>query len=256
VRLPIVVVGSLRAGGGGKTPVVEWLAREFPDAALLVHPTPDEQVLLDAEFPGRVFAHRSFLQAWKEAHRKGFGWAISDGGYQDPQLDLCRKILVWNEPLPRSTADLHPCGPWRELAEAAERADLHLVRNGVDLPLGLDAMRYRWESSLSGADSGQILLACAVGKPQSVRDDLKALGHEIVAEHCPNDHCGFSSGRLRQLEEHHPGLPWVVTAKDLPRWPSSQRRHLVLFRRWIPENPGALMEWVKQGRNPSESVFH
>lgn len=251
--LPILVIGSLRAGGGGKTPVVEWMARHFPEAAILVHPTPDEQVLLEEEFPGRVFAHRSLVNGWERAQKAGFAWAISDGGFQDPRLEKGALILVVNETIPQDAAQLHPFGRWREL-DGVNRAQMLLQNVDIsDLDRSL-CLKYRWESFVSGGPpSGPVLLACGVGRPEGVREDLAGLGCRIVAEYRVRDHGGFSAARMREISRCHPGFPWVATKKDLPRWPKGQELPRLLEREWVPEEPETLLEWVR--RHPALGIL-
>lgn len=244
--LPILVIGSMRAGGGGKTPVVEWLARHFPDAAILVHPTPDEQVLLEEDFPGRVFAHRSLVSAWELARNAGFAWAISDGGFQDPRLEKGALLLIVNEAIPQDPSKLLPFGLWREL-NGEHRAQMTLMNAEI---LGMDAspcLKYRWKPFISGdlvPDSA--VLACGVGRPEGVRGDLAGLGYRIAAEYRVRDHGHFSSARMSEISKRHPGIPWVATKKDLPRWPKDREFPLLLEREWVPEEPERLLEWVQK----------
>lgn len=243
--LPILVIGSLRAGGGGKTPVVEWLARQFPEAAILVHPTPDEQVLLEEEFPGRVFASRSFVKAWGEARKAGFAWAISDGGFQDPRLEKGALALIVDEVVPKNVSNLLPFGQWREL-NGLERAQMILTKSDLPDLEKHSFLKYQWKSSISGGDVPDCaLLACGVGRPEGVREDLEGLGCRIVEEYRVRDHARFSSFRMAAIVRRHPGIPWVATRKDLPRWPKGLELPRFLEREWQLETPETFLEWVR-----------
>lgn len=225
-----------------------WFAEQLPEVAILVHPTPDEQALLEARFPGRVFAGRSFPQAWEQAQAAGFACAVADGGYQDPRLDGGVKLLLWDEIPAPGVDQLLPCGPWRELAVAAERADLLLVRSGLvcDVPRK-KRMRYRWKvSAPRGLGSDSALLACGVGNPDRVRSDLADLGVKILAEHVISDHGAFDPKEMACLELCFPGSPWVGTEKDQPRWPSTARPLQVLLRDWLPEEPTEMLRFVQE----------
>lgn len=246
--LPILVIGSLRAGGGGKTPVTAWFAEQLPEAAILVHPTPDEQVLLEARFPGRVFAGRAFPQAWERAQAAGFPCAVADGGYQDPRLDGGVKLLLWDE-MPASGVDqLLPVGPWRERAPAAERADLVLVRSGLMCAVsGARIWSYSWKVRAPlGIGPSPVLLACGVGNPDRVRSDLADLGIKIVAEHVISDHGAFDPKEMARLERRFPDSPWVGTEKDRPRWPSTARPLHILARDWLPEEPTEMLRFAQE----------
>jgi tetraacyldisaccharide 4'-kinase len=254
--LPVVVVGSLRSGGGGKTPAVFWLARNLPEAAVLVHPTPDEEPLLRGAFGRRVHSGRSFLRAWDAARRAGFPLAICDGGFQDPRLDGGTRLLLWNSPPPRGPGELLPCGPFRELAAAAGRADLVLVRQGISAPQGpMAAQGYRWNVRLpTGMAAGGCLLACGVGDPEGVRKDLERLGCTVLGEHVVGDHRNFSMRAIRHLSRSFPGIPWIGTGKDLPRWPSQAPHLHVLERDWVPQDPDALLDWIRRRTSAAVSA--
>lgn len=246
--LPIVVVGSLRSGGGGKTPTVSWLAEHLPEAAVLVHPTPDEEILLRDQFGDRVFAESAFPRAWERAQHAGFPFAICDGGFQDPRLLGAVKLLLWNALPPHSLSDLLPCGPFRELALAATRADRTLVRQGLPPPSKCATISdYHWDLRLpKGMQAGPCLLACGVGDPEGVRKDLEILGCEIVGEHVVGDHRPFSPRTIQRLSQTFPGIPWIGTAKDRPRWPAQAPELRILERDWAPQHPEALLAWIRQ----------
>lgn len=244
----MVVVGSLRSGGGGKTPAASWLAERLPEAAILVHPTPDEEILLRDQFGNRVFADTSFPRAWNRAHSAGFAFAICDGGFQDPRLLGAVKLLLWDAPPPQALSDLLPCGAFRELASAATRADHILVRQSLPSPSGCATISdYRWDLRLpKGMKADPCLLACGVGNPEGVRQDLKKLGCEIVGEHVVGDHRPFSLRTIERLGRKFPGIPWIGTAKDRPRWPSQAPELKILEREWAPQHPEALLSWIRQ----------
>jgi len=247
-NLPLVVIGSLRGGGGGKTPAVSWLAERLPEAAVLAHPTPDEELLLRKRFGNRVFVDRSFPQAWDRARNAGFPFAICDGGFQDPRLLGAVKLLLWNAPPPQSLSDLLPCGPFRELVLAAARADRILVCQGLPPPSGCATISdYHWDvRPPKGMAAGPCLLACGVGDPDGVRKDLEKLGCETVGEHVVGDHRPFSPRAIKRLSHAFPGIPWIGTAKDLPRWPVQAPELQILERDWVPQDPEALLGWIRQ----------
>ena len=246
--LPILVIGSLRAGGGGKTPAVEWFARQMPEAAILVHPTPDEQGILERGFPGRVFAARALPDAWDAAKAAGFSWAIADGGYQDPRLDGGVRLLLWDELPPESPGQILPFGRWRELGLAGGRADIHLIRQGLEPYVeGMTVHSYQWKTEFpEEIGQGPVLLACGVGNPERVRAELLRGGVEILAESIVSDHGRFDSRKIAQIEARFEGVSWIGTEKDRPRWPSSARSLHALMRSWHPDKPSVLLDVVRR----------
>jgi len=164
---PLIVIGSLRAGGAGKTSLALALARDLarrglrpallayrigPGAArgsagregeaeggVLQEVGPDsdwratseEAVLLRRESGARVFATRDRARAWRRLASgeagEPFDVFIADDGFQDPRLFGAFRILLARPGEKPRLRDLLPAGPFREEASAATRADLVLT---------------------------------------------------------------------------------------------------------------------------------
>lgn len=157
-RLPLVVVGALRAGGSGKTSVAAEVAMRWRRKGLRVailayrlgpgsggdrdleevlpdsdwRRTSEEAVLLRRLTGARVFATRHRARAWRRLAEDGgdlggpFDVAVSDDGFQDPRLSGAFQVLLRAPGESPGLFDLLPAGPWRETRAAAARADLVL----------------------------------------------------------------------------------------------------------------------------------
>lgn len=202
---PLLVVGSARSGGTCKTDLVSWIAGQHPELAILCHATGDEDRWLRQRHPGRVFAHRDWLEAWRLAQRRGFAAAVCDGGLQDPALDGCLALRLDVEPLPASWKDFHPWGAWRESpADAREATGIRVVeelRPGLHLDRTFDAAPRR--------------AACAIARPEAFFADLEAAGIELVERVACRDHSRFPKPLLRRMAAKP--TEWVVTEKDAAR---------------------------------------
>lgn len=203
-RPGILVVGSLRAGGSGKTDWVDWIASRHSGLALLVHPTGDEDRLLESRHPGRVFRDKDLLRAWTRAERSGFRAAVSDGGLQDPALDACPAILLGETSA--GWADLHPFGPFRQ-RRASRPVELEL-REDRD---------FEWERELPLEPGATALVACSVAKTEIVIEDVRRMGHAVAGALRTRDHGRFDRAGIARLERRHGSLPWVLTEKDVAR---------------------------------------
>lgn len=155
-RTPLVVIGSLRAGGSGKTPVAEAMARHYAGQGLRVallayrlgpgrtNPSDpdlqevfpdsawrhfsDEAVLLASALDPigvRVFAVRDRARAWRSLDGD-FDLVLSDDGFQDPRLRGAFRILLRRPGEDPGLFDLLPAGPFRRTRRAAAGADLVL----------------------------------------------------------------------------------------------------------------------------------
>lgn len=204
VAADVLVVGSLRSGGSGKTDWVDWIASRDPSRALLVHPTGDEDAWLATRHPGRVFRDRSFARAWIRAKEAGFNRAVCDGGLQDPALDGCPAILLG--PARAALEDLHPFGPFRQ-RRPTRAVDLHLAEG--------EGWSWRCESDLP--EGTGVLLGASVARTEIVVRDLGSTGMVVEAVLPTRDHAPFREDLVRALEGRHPHAPWVVTAKDAAR---------------------------------------
>jgi len=204
----VVVVGSLRSGGTGKTDLAAWIAQRHPDLAILAHPTGDEDQLLSARFPGRVFVHRDLLVAWNNACDAGFCAAVSDGGLQDPALDGCPAICVDLDFSP-GASDLLPFGRHRELSPRP-RTDLLRISLHQHLSPRLD------ETSLPPRGT-HVVAACSIARPERFFQDLEQAGMILAERVAFGDHRPFDAGVATDTLARQPGLPWVITEKDAAR---------------------------------------
>lgn len=186
---PLIVIGSLRAGGAGKTSVASALARELARRGLrpallayrigpgaprtqggddLMEVAPDsdwrasseEAVLLRRETGLRVFATRDRARAWRrlagvEAReaRQSFDVLIADDGFQDPRLFGAFRILLARPGEGPRRRDLLPAGPFRENASATARADLVITGPWPAGPHGLTGVT---EMLPGGPDAGPV----------------------------------------------------------------------------------------------------
>ena len=123
----LIVIGSFRTGGAGKTPFCIWvcnhLASQGKSVALLAHEYAfDEIAMLRQKFSGnarvQVFATRNrYRLAHKLDKSRKFDCIVCDDGFEDSRLVGATTLLLQWEPLPTKISELWPCGKMRSLAK-------------------------------------------------------------------------------------------------------------------------------------------
>jgi tetraacyldisaccharide 4'-kinase len=248
VRVPVVCVGNLVAGGAGKTPVTLALARWLEARGrrpfclargyrgrlagpLAVDPAAhgfrdvgDEALLLAAAAPTIVARDR--VAGAEAAAAAGARVIVMDDGFQNPALAKDLSLLVVDGGYGFGNGYVLPAGPLREpIAAGLARADAAVVigpdEAGVapllgDLPVLHADFVARDADDLAGA---AVIAFAGIARPAKFFATLEALGARIVARHAFPDHHGFTEAELTRLatEAAARGARLVTTAKDAVR---------------------------------------
>ena len=230
--LPLIVIGSLRAGGAGKTAVTLELARYLraqgkrvgiltyrmrgprPWGEIEVTPqsdwrdSSDEAVLLARVSGARVFATRDRETTWRRLGKTGsFDVLLADDGLMDNRLGNTRLSGAFRIALVRpgenpGVVDLLPAGPYRLTVAALKSMDYVLeFSREIVLPDKFDFKKTYWV--LSG-----------MGNPTAFRADLQAAGVQVAGLSTGPNH-GLPNLPKARREAHMAGTGGVLfTAKD------------------------------------------
>ncbi len=240
VPVPVVSVGNLTLGGTGKTPLVEWIAREFrrhgigvavvsrgygaaagtrnDEALELARRLPDVPQLQD---PDRVAAAE---RAIEQFHSQVI---LLDDAFQHRRIARDLDIVVLDAVEPFGFGRVFPRGTLREPVSGLQRADL-LVLSRADMAAAdrradirrtalAHARRAGWvecchapvalvndggDESPVAALSGQPVAAfCGLGNPAGFRHSLAACGLEPVAFRAFPDHHPYRREDLAALAD-------------------------------------------------------
>lgn len=132
--IPVVSVGGLTVGGGGKTPVTTEIARRLGRAghrpAVVSRGFQDEMAvhrrLLPEDVP--VLGHRIRLRGVRTAARAGNDVAVLDDAFQHRRLERDVEVLVVDADLLRGRCRRRlPAGPFRDRWSELGRADAVVV---------------------------------------------------------------------------------------------------------------------------------
>jgi tetraacyldisaccharide 4'-kinase len=221
-RPPLIVIGSLRAGGAGKTPVAREVARHFsarglrvgvlaysirrrrasPNGAAFTEVFPDsdwragsdEAVLLARGLAGsgaRVFLTRDRERAWGALARAGsLDLLVSDDGLMDSRLTGAFRVILADQGERPGVFDLLPAGPYRMTAGALVGADL-VLRSGEGftrdpvIPPEVNLEKPHW-------------ILCGLGNPASFVRSLARAGVRVAGATTAPDHGVPDLGRARR----------------------------------------------------------
>lgn len=232
VRLPcpVISVGNLTAGGTGKTPLVEYLARWFARrnfrTAVLARGygraadgQTDDEELPELENVVRLAGRDRVALARRAIDDHRAEILILDDGFQHYRLQRTLDIVTVDATHPFAGGMLLPRGLLRERPEALRRADLIvLTRTDQASPEELAALRERvgpavetvhkpmhvlnlWDRrkhALEWLRGRRVFAFCGVGNPDAFRRTLEALNADVV--------------KFRAFPDHHPYM-----AQDLVR---------------------------------------
>lgn len=244
VDRPVISVGSLLAGGTGKTPLVAHLARHFAATKTAIlsrgyggsyrgrrqvekdcppDVCGDEPVLLARTCPADVWVARDRAALAVELSPR-YELFLLDDGYQHLKLERFLNIclLPAEEPGP-----LLPAGLWREGTGALGAADVVValdrwpawVDSYYEGPRVTAALRPGpWQSVRGGQPAGAVFALCGVARPARFLDslaDLDVRGRAVFADHHPYSASDKSDLVARARQAGAAAL--VTTAKDAVR---------------------------------------
>jgi len=233
VRLPVPVisVGNLTAGGTGKTPFVEMIARRLAKRNLRVailargygRTEPgrdDEEILAEMELENvvRLTGRDRVANARRAIAECRADIIILDDGFQHFRIRRDLDILMIDATDPFAGGHLLPRGLLRERPACAARADLIVLsrcdqtsagelaalRDRIDRiarplvetahrPVTVRTLATKKRQPLEWLRGRRVYAFCGIGNPESFRRTLESLGAEVV--------------KFRAFEDHHPYTP-------------------------------------------------
>ncbi len=241
---PVIVVGNITVGGGGKTPVVAALATvlvesgkrvavisrgyggQTPSRPLRIQASDDprlcgdEPLLLARSTGCPVWVCRQRRLAMQAAFDDGAEVVLSDDGLQHVALPRSFEICVIDEARGFGNGRLLPAGPLRQPLERLDQVDLVLRKRigGAAGKGGLPGQAFSIEPGRAYrlGDRQPVDLerveafdaVCGIANPDSFFATLESLGLDF-RRHAFPDHHGFVVSDLAGLDG-----PLIVTEKD------------------------------------------
>lgn len=240
--VPVIVVGNLTVGGGGKTPLIMALCRQLSarghavavvsrgyggrhrGQALSVSAGMDpalcgDEAVMIAESTGLpVWVCRRRSRALQAAVDGGAQVVLSDDGLQHAALPRSFEICLIDGKRGLGNGWLLPAGPLRQPSERLDLVDRVLVKG--DGRSDVEALRlYQRVVGVARLDGGvasplqdwhgqAVDAVCGIANPKAFLDSLRELGMTVRAHVFP-DHHPYRRADLANLSG-----PVITTAKD------------------------------------------
>lgn len=246
--IPIICIGNLTLGGGGKTPTADYLATALESAGL-------KPAILSRGYGGSVKAamkvdtsqhiaqligdepamlaqrHAVYVGADRHASailaaNDGFEIGIKDDGLQNPSLFHDINILVIDGPRGLGNGSVFPAGPLRERWKVALQR-VHIVIMIGDAAPDLEAL-------LASCDAASIPVIqaslkpvrvnpksvhgfCGIANPEKFYTSLRAAGYTLLSETNFPDHYFLTESDAANLLLKAQGAALMTTEKDAAR---------------------------------------
>ena len=244
---PVICIGNLTAGGGGKTPTVRWLAEKMAaqgkqpailsrgyggseNGPLKVDPTQhmtgqvgDEPLMLATDWPVYIGADR--MQSLRRAVQDGADMLIKDDGFQNPSLAHHFNLIVVDGASGLGNQRLLPAGPMRQpLSVALQKLDALLVIGAArhhSLAFLMDAVEafgkpvFTAEITGDAKGKGPVHAFSGIAKPEKFHTSLRASGFDVVNTTEFADHYMFREADAERLLAIK--TPLITTEKDMVR---------------------------------------
>ena len=233
----LVVVGSYRTGGAGKTPFCTWLAETLSAqgkrVAILCHEYAyDEAAMLREHFAAdpkvKIFTTRNRYRRAHELDRaQEFDFIVCDDGFEDSRLvGATTFVLLW-ENAPTCLCELWPLGIARSLIKdhsshrSGNTVEIHCNDPASKIRFVLDNITNKKGEDLrsfqGSAHYRQINIFCGIGDPNRLCNDIQKQGIAITDKIFLKDHDRCFSNKLNKALQENPQSAFIITEKDAAR---------------------------------------
>lgn len=259
----LIVIGSYRAGGAGKTPLCMWLARHLacvPKSSasdqdsnhviILCHSKAfDEVAMYKEQLRDLIDQGRVQILATGNRYKAAcalnlFNYILCDDGFEDSRLqpDITFR-LDWEE-APTGIHQLLPAGNFRSFPKDHIRnlsRTIPLRCNGTnpDIVFQIHSLTNCIGKTLQNQ---QGILVCGLGDPERFVRDIKNAGIDLIQARICRDHDKNFQKKIETVLSRNPHENIIISEKDSFRLSQKLRKNPRLFiaRQSIRLSEGAL----------------
>jgi len=257
VKIPVICIGNIVAGGAGKTPVaieigkilnienikfcylVRGYKRKNSSEILYISKpnqmtaeiTGDETLLL-AEISPVVVSKNRFLGYQKIFSQNKFKLIVMDDGLQNFQINYDLKILVVDSKIGFGNHRLMPAGPLRQnLKNIANEIDFFIIIGEKNVLIEQEIKQLNAHAkilpatikaeNISQFQNQKIFAFCGIAYPSKFFEFLKSNNVNIEKHQAFKDHHFYSENELNKLieEAKQNNLTLLTTKKDWIKFP-------------------------------------
>jgi tetraacyldisaccharide 4'-kinase len=235
----LVVVGSFRFGGGGKTPVCLELAKKLLErkysVAILLHSIAwDEKRLYEKYVPNaKIFSTKNRAKLSLELDGQ-FDFLLCDDGFEDSRLLPNYTLLLDFGDKANSVRDLFPVGVCRSLKKDHLNVDevWRCYGNNLDCDFCIEKIiqsknYFEGNFDFFSSNENRFSIVCGLGDPFRFEKDLKKIGCFIERKYFFGDHSKKFEKRLKEILKKNENV--VISEKDAMRLDDSFAQYKNLF---------------------------
>lgn len=257
VKIPVICIGNIVAGGAGKTPVALeigkilntenikfcYLVRGYKrknSSEILYISKPNlmtaeisgDETLLLAEISPVVVSKNRFLGYQKIFSQNKFNLIVMDDGLQNFQINYDLKILVVDSKIGFGNHRIMPAGPLRQnLKNIANEIDFFIIIGEKNVLIEQEIKKLNAHAkilpatiksdNISQFQNQKIYAFCGIAYPSKFFDFLKTNNINIEKSQAFKDHHLYSENELNKLieEAKENNLTLLTTKKDWVKFP-------------------------------------
>jgi len=263
-RLPVICIGNVTMGGGGKTPTARAVFNfvkehgRFKNPCFLmrgyrgnasgplevdpkVHTVWDvgDEALMQVRY-GPVIVSRNRRQGAKLAEQRGYDLIIMDDGFQNYSLYKTLSILVVDGSFGFGNGLCFPAGPLREpVPQAVSRAQMAIVIN-PDKHFDSRQLRsigkfdaelellHKKDQAEEDTDKKSVIAFAGIARPEKFFTALEHSGYSVHARFAFGDHHTYTHDQLKRITQRaeKDNLQVITTEKDWIKLAESWKRKI------------------------------